>query len=511
MAPVPWKYPQVERRATLILLALCWLVCFATTMTEPVNRDEHMYLSAASLLGEHRLYVDFAFLQTPYSAWVYQAVAFVAPGDWVLLPARLLKTLVTAGMILMLFALLKRLGARSLLAAILAILLFQDALIRDMAGLARNYDFAQMAILGAFLLLPLQRDDPSGARRLLAVGALATAAAGFKLTYAPLSVLALLWPLFMGIGGRKSVLIWVGLGGLLGLLPLLVSLIGVDIRAVRFNLLEYHYVNAEFHALEGYRPHATIIDRATQAWGLLLAQEHWPLTGITLLSLGLGLSSWRWSGARTPGKRQNRAVTLAWLFIAAAAVMAVAPRPLQTSYLAPVFYGLTMVIAAHAGRLSMRRGRALVVVCGLASAIGIVIHFGDARDLAASALKPSEWTGVQVHRSGRELTALVQGEEQRPVATTHPIYVLEAGLPLYPELGAAEFAWRSGSLLSPEQRKLYSVASSETLDTLLREHPPGAILIETAAPWDGPLASWAEDQGWRRIAPADSMLLIWAP
>lgn len=511
MAPVPWKSPRFEQRGTLVLLALCWLVCFASTMTEPVNRDEHMYLSAASLLGEHRLYADFAFLQTPYSVWVYRAVTLVTPGDWVLLPARLLKTLVTAGMILMLFALLKRLGARSLLAAILAILLFQDALVRDMAGLARNYDFAQMAILGAFLLLPFHLDDRSGRLRLLAVGALATTAAGFKLTYAPLSVLALAWPLFMGIGDRKRVLAWVWLGGLLGLLPLVVSLTGVDIRAVRFNLLDYHYINAEFHALEGYRPHATILDRATQAWGLLLAQEHWPLTGITLLSLGLGLDSWRRSGARSPGARKNRTVTLAWLFIAAAGVMAVAPRPLQTSYLAPVFYGLTMVIAAHAGRLSTGRGHALVVVCGLASVIGVLIHLGDARDLGNAALKPSGWTGVQVHRSGQELAEIVQAEESRPIATTHPIYVLEAGLPLYPELGAAEFAWRSGSLLSPEQRKLYSVASSETLDALFRDRPPGAILIETKAPWDGPLEIWAQDQDWRQIAPADSMLLIWAP
>jgi hypothetical protein len=480
-------------------------------MTEPVNRDEHMYLSAASLLGEHRLYDDFAFLQTPYSVWIYRGVHLMTPGDWVLLPARLLKAFVTAGMIVLLFMLLRRLGARSLLASILTILLFQDALIRDMAGLARNYDFAQIAILGAFLLLPLHREDRSGPVRLLAAGALATAAAGFKLTYAPLSILALLWPLLVGIGGQKRVLAWVGLGGLLGLLPLLVSVAGVDIAALRFNLLEYHYLNAEFHVLEGYRLHATILDRGTQAWGLLLSEEHWPLTGIALFSLGLSVSSWRRSRVRGPVPKPKMAVLLVWFFIAATVVMALAPRPFQTSYVAPFFYGLTLVIAAHAGRLSAARGRTLVVVCGLIGVIGVLLHIGDARDLASAALKPSGWTGVQVHRSGRELAGALRGRAPRPVATTHPIYVLEAGLPLYPELGAGEFAWRSGSLLSPEQRERFSVGSRETLDTLLREQPPGAVLIETAAPWDGPLVSWARNQGWRQIAPADSMLMIWAP
>jgi hypothetical protein len=97
------------------------------------------------------------------------------------------------------------------------------------------------------------------------------------------------------------------------------------------------------------------------------------------------------------------------------------------------------------------------------------------------------------------------------VATTHPIYVLEAGLRLYPELGAAEFAWRSGSLLSPEQRERFRLASGETLESLLRERPPAAILIETRAPWDGPLLDWAQEKGWRQIAPMDSTLLIWTP
>jgi hypothetical protein len=251
------------------------------------------------------------------------------------------------------------------------------------------------------------------------------------------------------------------------------------------------------------------MDRATQAWGLLLSQEHWQLTGIALFSLGLSVSSWHRLRASGPVVKPGAAILLAWLFIAAAVVMALAPRPLQTSYLAPVFYGLTLVIAAHAGRLSPARGRTLLVVCALTGVIGVLIHIGDARDLGATVLKPSEWTGVQTHRGGRELARAVQGQEPLPVATTHPIYVLEAGLPLYRELGAAEFAWRSGSLLSPEQRERYSVASGETLDTLLREQPPGAVLAETAAPWDGPLVGWAADQGWRQIATADSMLLIW--
>ena len=112
-----WRNPAIERHASRALLAFAWLMCVATTLTERVDRDEHMYLAAAHLSAEHRLYEDFAFLQTPYSVGVYRAVSAVSPGDWTLLPARIFKILLTAGMIVLLFAVLRRLGARPLLAA----------------------------------------------------------------------------------------------------------------------------------------------------------------------------------------------------------------------------------------------------------------------------------------------------------------------------------------------------------------------------------------------------------
>lgn len=505
MPRAPWRKSGSERWGARLLLVLAWLACLAAALTEPVNRDEHMYLGAASLASEHRIYADFAFLQTPYSVWVYQLGSQVTPGDWILLPARLLKTLVAAAIIVVLFAVARRLGARPILAGGLVLLLFQNELVRRMAGLARNYDFAQLAILAALLLAPVRRDDPRGAGRLFLVGAVTTAAIGFKLTYAPLALLVLAWPVLAGAVRDGRGLFALAAGAATGLIPLAISLVGVDPAAVRFNLLDYHFLNAEFHVQEGYEPHATLLGRAARGLGITLAADHRPLVGMALAAAILGLAPWPSPRARRPGAP----VAFAVAFLAAAALMGVLPRPLQTYYLAPVFFGLVLLVAALAERMASSAVRSLVILCVVLIAVDVSIQGTAALRVATTAIRPAEWTAVRVHRSGRELAAASSGEG--PVATTHPIDALEAGLDIYPELGTGEFVWRSGSMLSAAQRRRFRVACAADLDSLLRAKPPGLVLVEEGARWDDPLAAWAENAGWRPGSTADSALRYWSP
>ena len=39
---------MITIQPVLLILAVSWLLCLAISATEPVNRDEHMYLAAAS-------------------------------------------------------------------------------------------------------------------------------------------------------------------------------------------------------------------------------------------------------------------------------------------------------------------------------------------------------------------------------------------------------------------------------------------------------------------------------
>lgn len=495
----------LERWGSRSVLAIAWLGCLAAALTVPLNRDEHMYLGAASLLDSARLWGDFAFLQTPYSAWLYHLGLALAPGDWALLSARLVKAATAAGMVVVVFALARRLGARPWLAAGLVLLLFQNALVREMAGLARNYDFAQLSVLCALLLAPLGKDDAAPTLRLVAVGALATAAIGFKLTYAPLAALALAWPVLAGPARSARAVLALSVGGVLGLVPLALSMWGVDPVVVRFNLLDYHFLNAEFHAREGYAPQADLLDRAARGLGVVLAPGHRPLVGMGVAALLLVLAPW---SKRAP-RRPWAGVALAACFLGAAVVIGIVPRPLQTSYFAPVFFGLVLAVAALSAHLPRAGANSLLALCVVMAAFAVAVRAPDPGPSLRKLLRPSQWTVVRVHRAGEELAQASDGAGAGPVATTHPIFALEAGLPIYPELAAAEFAWRSGSMLSPDERERFGVACGANLEQLLRRRPPAVVLTEEFAPWDGPLTAWATGRRWPAVPLSDPTLRAW--
>jgi hypothetical protein len=504
------RSPRFEPAVATLLLTLCWVVCFANAMTEPINRDEHMYLAAASLAAEHRPYEDFAFLQTPYSVWVYRGVDVIAPSDWVLLPARLFKTVVNAAMIVALFVLLRKLGARPILGALLTLLLFQDGLIRDMVGLARNYDFAQFCVLGGAILLPLRRGETATRGRVIAAAALGTAAVGFKLTYAPFGLALVGWPLLRGGPERWSQLGWSGAGAAVGLLPFVIGSWGIALDALRFNLLDYHFLNAEFHAHQGYLPYASIAERARIALALLLGPEHWPLAAVGLLGFLLAwVPSFRSPDPDAPGP--GRGPALAWIGLFLAAITAVVPRPLQVSYLSPMLVGCTVLAAAYAGRSSKIGRVVLTIVTAVMCTTGVLTHLDDAHELVDMVSRPTEWTGVASHRTGEEIRRQLGPAEGRRIATVHPIYALEAGFHLYPELGAAEFAWRSAPLLDAGQRERYHVASGSDIADIFARRQPAAILIEDLAPWDGPLVIWAADHLFQPVGLADETLSLWKP
>jgi hypothetical protein len=500
-----WRNPRLERGVTFALLLVCWVFCASNALNERIDRDEHMYLSAARLSEDFRIYEDFAFLQTPYSVGVYRAVLALAPDPWTLLPARIFKTIVTAAMITLLFIALRRFGARPLMAAGLITLLYMTDVIRDVAAYARNYDLAQMGILAGICIAPLRDTDPSGRVRMVLVGALASIAVGFKLTYAPLTVVLIAWPLTFGSGRRLDRATWLGAGAILGLIPAAVTMIGVDPAVLRLNLLDYHFLNAEYHAAAGNEPLSSFWDRLSRTAGTLLAREHRPLLAMSTFGLALNLAQWSRPKAWIPGPR-------AWFviaFLVASVVLTAVPRPIQLAYFAPTFFGMTFFVAVATGRLT-RGGRQTMLLLTLASvAVTGSLKFEKEWGLLVRASDPDNWTGIVTHRVGQQLVEIT--EPGRPVATLHPVFVLDAGLPIYRELATGPFAWRVGPFLGPELQALLHSTSAEGLDDLLEEHPPGAVVTKIGTKWDGSFVAWANDAAWRKQDSAHPRIKLWVP
>ena len=92
--------------------------------------------------------------------------------------------------------------------------------------------------------------------------------------------------------------------------------------------------------------------------------------------------------------------------------------------------------------------------------------------------------------------AMVAAGATGPVLTLSPIPVLESGLPIYPELAAGPFFYRTADRLSAgEQARLHAVGRRD-LHALLAQRPPAAVLIgREPAALEQPLLDYATQNG----------------
>jgi len=488
------RWTRLAPAAALVIAAVIGLGLAATA---PLDRDESMYQAAAAALGSARLYEDVPFFQPPYAAWIHGVWHHVVPGDWVLGSARLLDALVGVALACLLLRLWRRLGAPPLVAALLLLLLWHDAVLRLVLGAARNYDLAQLAIVVALLGLPWRLEDPAAGRaRLTASGILAGIAVGLKLTYVPLALVAVGWPLLLP--GRRRAVAWTALGAGLGLAPAMAAFATVDLAKVRFQLLDYHLLNAQWHAREGLGRGLDLAGKLDDARRLYRETGH-----AAVLSLGVVSAALVFARGDRQVLLRRPPWLLACLLVAAGVVMLAVPRPLQLAYYAPLLIGLASLAAAACGQLAGRARAALVAVVLVAALVGIGHRSAANLALARQVARPQDWTAVAVHRTGQRIARLTEQaagrKASRPIATAHPIYALEAGRPLLAGLAPGEFGWRLGDLLGADRARQQGLIIPALLDSALRAAQPAAIVVREDGPWDAPLVDWARQAGWHPI------------
>jgi hypothetical protein len=172
------------------------------------------------------------------------------------------------------------------------------------------------------------------------------------------------------------------------------------------------------------------------------------------------------------------------------------PTPIWRAYFSPFVISVVLFTAALYSELTpnvRRQARLALWVCALAIvAINIRADMGR----IGATFEPDRWMGEEIHRRGQLLrSAVPQDARGRPVATLSPVYALEAGLPIYPELATGQFAFRIGGLLSSEEIRLYRTASTATLESLLDREPPSAVFIGFADGQDSSLVEYARKRG----------------
>lgn len=70
-----------------------------------------------------------------------------------------------------------------------------------------------------------------------------------------------------------------------------------------------------------------------------------------------------------------------------------------------------------------------------------------------------------------------QVKEPKRVLTLGPLYALEAGCDIYTELSSGSIVYRIANRLTPEERRITHTIGPQTLNEILAECPPAAVIV----------------------------------
>jgi hypothetical protein len=138
----------------------------------------------------------------------------------------------------------------------------------------------------------------------------------------------------------------------------------------------------------------------------------------------------------------------------------------------------------------------VAVICANA-ALSRYQTLGDPLTLAGSVPE-------QVRATALEIRSIVGSGT---VATFAPIYPLEAGLSIYPDLESGPFAMRVAAQLSETSRRGYIMMSGSDLVAAMQSNPPAAILVGVEGSLEDPLIEFASQHSYEEITLSDGLTL----
>lgn len=473
------------------------VLLFAAAMTRPVTYDEDQYIAAGVFAMDMLPFRDFAYLQAPLYPFVL-AGAFRLSGGYYLLTGRLLTFGLAVVSAVLLWRLLRRLGAGPGLAAVLMAACLASPFLAAPLSNTRN-DALPLTLMLAALSVHLWAADRSWwgrAGAALLFGLAVEAKISYLFGPVALGVHALFAP-------RQRVPPFV-LGMAAAAAPAVLCCLAAP-EAFRFGVYGYHVAApADWYGREGQ---AALLTPAARLSALL----DWSLLGgnLALLVLAAALSLAALA-RRTPWRRPG---PLLLGMLLGALALALVPSPSWAMYYAATAPLLACCIAhlhrAGGAPANERRRRILVAVASLPILPVLLLNVPDLVLLA----DPARWVGIEAHRTATEIrAALPDGGE---VATLFPRAVMDAN-PVRREFATGPFVFRSGDLWPPDTLARLHALSPATLDAAFDRAPPAAIyaglnLKAWKVPMDQALTRYAEARGWRVVRTDAEGGRLWLP
>ena len=503
--------PTPAKAAILLWAAIGLAILLCGALTRGVTYDEDQYIAAGVLTQELMPYRDFLYLQPPLYPFFLAAIFPFAEG-WYVLTARLVTFGLASVSALLLWHLVRKLGAGLLLAVILLTACLASPFLLAPLANARN-DALPLTLMLAGLAAHLWAEDHATSAR---ASSRASSRASFRadplanfwrerstrLVAALLMGLAveaklsyLFAPLAIGIHALfapRHRLPPVLLGGALAALPAVWCWFEAP-EAFRFGLLDYHLTApTDWYTAQGM---ADLL----QPWSRLVAfTDHAALGGnLTLVILAAALSLL----AMARHRKWKRPGRLLFGLTTGALVFAAVPAPSWAMYFAPVAPLLACCIA-HLDRTTTHlAGRARKQVLMVVAALPILPFLALQLAELPGLLHPDQWVGVAIHRNARFLRdSLPNRDTEREIATLFPMFVLETN-PIRPEFATGPFVFRSAAAFPPDLLARLHALSPATLEAAFASSPPDAIYAGRYAdawpiPMDAALADYAQRHAW---------------
>jgi hypothetical protein len=478
---------------------------FLRLMNYELRKDEQLYVPPARLLENQSLYHDFFYNHTPGSAWLFHGVRQLLGSDHLLFDGRigvLLAWLVFAAAIV---AFAYAATRSAWIAWSIAVLSLVNELFLTQAGMSATNNFLPLPFafigLGLFVVAVSSRAPLPGLA--LTSGFFLSVAVVFKL-----SAVAFMLPAAMGVfliprhfSIRKRfwhVALPLAGGGLIGGLPILYFLVTDHARFLA-HVVGYHLGPHAQYFQDGRAPDEGAV--TTLSGKLALAHELWLggalAVGLAALAMVIGIWASDAGNRERPRVAQRGAALLVAGTFCVSASFSLIPTPSFPQYFVPPLICLPLgLIVLVAGLSPAGREQAKVALIA-ASVIAIAAQAPRLLQHIGTIMSPERWAVTRVHASGVEIAKqLAAAKLTGKVATLAPIYPLEGGVPVYPELATGPFAFRTADLTTSDLARFYQMVPAAGIPALFNKDPPAAFLLGLDPELEKPLLDYATSHGY---------------
>ena len=510
--------PWIANVTAIVVLVALAAGAFSNSMTKPPGHDEQMYCTGGVLLAQGKvLYRDFSYVgQMPYHPLLYAALYKALNTTHYLLTGRIVSALCNILLLVCIVAVYRRIFKSfrivgTFLGLASAMWYLFNPFVDYANGFAWNHDVVILCVMmSLWLFVGIDFHRESKYSRIALIGVLLTLASCMRITTVLIQLLffvvLLSCPAQSAKERLKNVLPFLIATACLLIWP--VWTIASAPRASLMNLMLIPTLNGQWQQQAGaVRNKLDMILQVlrTPAYLLLILMA-------VYLYLVAACNRCKMEAATLRNMLLSMLLPLTFFLIA------FIPPTLLEQYLAMPVPFLTIALAyplmsfckGSANRASIRlqfRVKCILVAVCVVVAVAL---YPVVIERIPRLSETDNWVPNRLHRISTDIAEKAKGKG--PILTLAPLYALEGGCDIYPQLAAGPFVYRVADAMTPDQRRITNTVGPETLDQLLQANPPSAVIVGVEPEFlEKPLLQAAVKRDWQRRVYEDGPIVYFAP